>query len=70
MNKPRYCCMIRRGAFIEWTTERLEGGCSLISIQTMAESHEKRFPPRDLVLPAPRMTKTARNTKGNRHARN
>lgn len=64
MNEPRYSSMTRRGAFIEWTSEPLPGGCSLISIQAMWESHERRFPPDDLVVAIDR----ARHKRGRRRA--
>ena len=51
MTEWRYSSMTRRGAFIDWTSEPLPGGCLLISIQAMWESWEKRFPPDDLVIP-------------------
>jgi hypothetical protein len=40
----RYRNKMRCGVLIEWVSELLAGGCSLISIQCMWESHESRFP--------------------------
>ena len=45
----RYSCIERRGVCLEWVSEPL-GGCLLISVQCMWESHERRFPPEAPVI--------------------
>jgi hypothetical protein len=54
-NPWKYSNKMRHGVLVEWTSKPLPGGCSLISIQCMWESHENRFPPEEDLRASRRM---------------
>ena len=50
------------GRFLQWAIQELDGGCRLISVQAMDESHEKRFPQKNAFTPLARRKRRARTS--------
>jgi hypothetical protein len=56
------------GRLLQWAIQDLAGGCRLISVQNMDESHEKRFPPEDSFAPLAKRKRRESFHNGASHA--